>query len=85
MPLFGVENKLAVNRLPLITSLCEEQAAEAAVSGSSARKAPQGEATERLTILCRQREACIKGNESHFHRFVTVRCETGEACPKGKP
>ena len=24
MPLFGVENKLTVNRLPLITSLCEE-------------------------------------------------------------
>lgn len=24
MPLFGVENKLAVNRLPLITSLREE-------------------------------------------------------------
>ena len=60
---FGVENKLADNRLPLITSLCEEQAAEAAVSGSSARKAPQGEAKEWLTILCRQGEACIKGNE----------------------
>ena len=71
MPLFGVENKLTVNRLPLITSLCEELS-------------PQGEATEWLTILCRQREACIKGNESHFHRFVTVRYETGEACPKGK-
>ena len=24
MLLFGVENKLTVNRLPLITSLCEE-------------------------------------------------------------
>ena len=24
MPLLGVENKLTVNRLPLITSLCEE-------------------------------------------------------------
>ncbi len=24
MPLFGVENKLTFNRLPLITSLCEE-------------------------------------------------------------
>ena len=72
MPLFGVENKPAVNRLPLITSLCEEFS-------------PQGEAMERLTILCRQREACIKGNESHFHRFVTVRYETGEACPEGKP
>ena len=50
MPLLGVENKLAVNRLPLITSLCEELS-------------PRGEAMERLTILCRQREACIKGNE----------------------
>ena len=50
MPLLGVKNKLAVNRLPLITSLCEELS-------------PQGEATEWLTILCRQREACIKGNE----------------------
>ena len=47
---FGGSNKLTVNRLPLITSLCEELS-------------PQGEATERLTILCRQREACIKGNE----------------------
>ena len=50
MLFFGVENKLTVNRLPLITSLCEELP-------------PQGEATERLTILCRQREVCIKGNE----------------------
>ncbi len=71
MLLLGVENKLAVNRLPLITSLCEELS-------------PQGEATERLTILCRLGEDCIKGKESHFHRFVTVRYETGEACPKGK-
>ena len=47
---FGGENKLAVNRLPLITSLCEELS-------------PRGEAMEWLTILCRQREACIKGNE----------------------
>ena len=60
MPLLGVENKLTVNRLPLITSLCEEQAAEAAVSGSSARKAPQGEATEWLTILCRQAKPVSK-------------------------
>ena len=50
MLLFGGENKLVVNRLPLITSLCEELS-------------PQGEAMKRLTILCRQREACIKGNE----------------------
>ena len=49
-PLFWGENKLTVNRLPLITSLCEELP-------------PRGEATERLTILCTQREACIKGNE----------------------
>ena len=69
---FWGENKLMVNRLPLITSLCEELS-------------PQGEATERLTILCRLREACIKGNESHFHRFVTVRYKTGEACTEGKP
>ena len=47
---FWGSNKLTVNRLPLITSLCEELS-------------PRGEATERLTILCRQREACIKGNE----------------------
>ncbi len=33
MPLFGVENKLPVNRLPLITSLCEELS-------------PRGEATD---------------------------------------
>ena len=50
MSLFGVENKLTVNRLPLITSLCEELS-------------PRGEATQWLTILCRLREACIKGNE----------------------
>ena len=41
---------MAVNRLPLITSLCEELS-------------PQGEAKEWLTILCGQGEACIKGNE----------------------
>ena len=32
---------------PLITLLCKEQAAEAALNGSSARKAPQGEAAKR--------------------------------------
>ena len=47
---FWGSNKLTVNRLPLITSPCEELS-------------PRGEATERLTILCRQRESCIKGNE----------------------
>ena len=36
---------------PLITLLCKEQAAEAALNGSSARKAPQGEAAKRLTIF----------------------------------
>ena len=36
---------------PLITALCAEQAAEAALNGSSARKAPQGEATKWLTIF----------------------------------
>ena len=51
---------------PLITLLCKEQAAEAALNGSSARKAPRGEAAKRQTIfaeenfvskiLCRQGE-----------------------------
>jgi len=41
---------LNVVRLPLITLLCKEQAAEAALNGSSARKAPQGEALERGNI-----------------------------------
>ena len=52
MPLLGVKNKLTVNRLPLITSLCEEQAAEAAVSGSSARKAPEGKPWNKADNFC---------------------------------
>ena len=40
---------------PLITLLCKEQAAEAALNGSSARKAPQG-------------EALTQGKASHFCR-----------------
>ena len=60
---------------PLITLLCKEQAAEAALNGSSARKAPRGEAAKRQTIfalLCastmRQGEALTQGKASHFCR-----------------
>ena len=41
---------------PLTTLLCKEQAAEAALNGSSARKAPQGEAAKRLTIFAEKNE-----------------------------
>ena len=41
---------------PLITLLCKEQAAEAALNGSSERKAPQREAAKRLTIFAEKNE-----------------------------
>ena len=59
-------------KLPLISPLCGQQAAEAALNGSSARKAPRGEA---FNI----------GDFLNFKRFVIVRYETGDARPpKGR-
>ena len=71
-------SSFSIMKLPLITALCAEQAAEAALNGSSARKAPEGEAKNNGKESRREKHFARISRAPHSPRFRSAPSPQGE-------